>query len=593
MPAPGARRPRYTAQLCMRTHAHLLPFGLGLAILTACGGTFPAEARHGDDADPTPYETGDAPLTRLREDFDNRRRIESIARAELDVNRGALTLAATRFPTLDGTGEQYVSGTMQRNGLVEGDDIVLARSSAVVAPDSLELRAASTVTVSGDVRIGPGGMTIVASKRIVITETAALDSKGPVTLMIADPDGSVQIDGRLVTRSTAESTQAPNITILGRGSVIVTGELRTEADADQHGGDVRIEVYNDVRIVGPEAHVAAYAHEGGSPGVVTVRSEADVRVTEGATLGRLGDADIETVKDTDGAIDVQAASIIVDDASHIVSDTSRFGSGIELAARDLIRAGEGAQIRAGETEIGAPLRMRAATIDLGVSAVVAAGPGHSGGGNLEIRASSALTIAPNAQILAGEGRCAAGGDVLIVVSGELTASTPATIAGGDGGTASDTLECPGDFEGGGVTVIAHEASGLDEVVAPGRGQPAGSVELSMDRTVIVERVVLAVQTSGEVQSVPLRRDPLAIGRVPRLVELSAEAPTGTRIVIELAGADTHDGPFDTWFPVGSDDPEELAPLSSAAWFKYRVKLSGRAFDAPVIDFFDIDLAPAF
>ena len=48
-----------------------------------------------------------------------------------------------------------------------------------------------------------------------------------------------------------------------------------------------------------------------------------------------------------------------------------------------------------------------------------------------------------------------------------------------------------------------------------------------------------------------------------------------------------DGAFD--FAVLTADP--VHKLSTARYFKYRVHLSGRAFDTPLVDYFDIDLAP--
>lgn len=592
MPAPTARTRRYTDRLSMRIRSTRTMAALALLWLAACGGAEGLDAPDPTLTDPDAGRGTEQALTHLREDFDSRRNIESISSAELDLNRGALTLPATRFPVLDGEGDNLVDGPMQRNGLVEGGDIVITHKSSVVASDSLELRAAKTIVIDGEVRVGPGGMTLVAAERIELSATSIVDSKGPVRLMVADPDGTIVIAGRLITRSTGESTQRPNIEILGRGSLVVLGEVTTEAAARQRGGDVKIAVYSDVRVEGAYARISARAQADGAAGIVSLRSDAEVRITDGGSVGRSRSGEGQ-LADIDGAIEIQGASIFVDDDCRIASTDAGYGSAIDLVARDLIRTGERAEILAGESESGATVRMKASRIDVGVSAAIVAGSGLSRAGNLEIEASEALTVAPDARLLGGDGRCTRGGDVVVTVAGTVTVSAPARIAGGDGGTDVDTVQCNRTSVGGTVRIVAHEVSGVSDAVYPGIGEPNGETEIRIDPTLTVDAVNLAVRTTGEVRSIAFERGAEAVGRVPRLIELAAETPTNTRIVVELSGATSSDGPFDAWYPVGSDDSSELSALAEARWFRYRVTLSGRAYDAPILDFFDIDLSPIY
>lgn len=564
---------------------------LALPLLAACGTSAFDESPEPRKATLPPPR--DPPTDRLREDFDSERLIAMNTGALIDVNAGTLSLAAAHFPDLVGEGENYVDGTMMRNGLLEGGDITVSPSSEVMASDSIELRAAHSVTVGGLMRVGPGGATIVARDRIEILPSAFLDSKGPIRMMIADPDGEIIVAGEVVARTTGESIEPAGIEIIGRGAVTVHGQLKTEAFDGQVGGDISIAVYNDVEVAGPMASIFAYAGPGSRAGTVRIRGDSEVRISDMAAVGR--DSSFGTngmdVPGRDGAIEIQGASILVDDDSQISANGPNGGGAIDLIARELIRTGERSQIVSGPGPVGGRLTLKASLIEIGVSSVVAAGSGVNSAGHLHMDAWSRIAIEPDARLRAGDGGCARGGDVRINVSGIITVSEPAQISAGNGATDYENLACSQQDPGGSIEITAHEMRGVEKAVRA--GSPDGSINIRLDPELAIAPANLAVRTGGVVVSHPFSRSIDAVGLVPRLLDISKTEPMGTNVIVELSGADEADAPYGDWYDVDTADAKDLERLSQSVWFKYRVTLEGRAYDAPELDFFDIDLAPTY
>jgi hypothetical protein len=145
--------------------------------------------------------------------------------------------------------------------------------------------------------------------------------------------------------------------------------------------------------------------------------------------------------------------------------------------------------------------------------------------------------------------------------------------------------------GGNVEVIAASAVGIDGALLGGGGSTKGMVTEKIDPSFSIPAPSISAATNGWIVSVSIDRGTAAIGRSPILVDKSYTTPAGTAVKLELAGATDPAGPFDTWVDTSPGAPHPLDQLKQARYFRYRLTLQGRAFDTPVVDFFDIDLAP--
>ncbi|MCB9650355.1 MAG: hypothetical protein H6730_27780 [Deltaproteobacteria bacterium] len=190
---------------------------------------------------------------------------------------------------------------------------------------------------------------------------------------------------------------------------------------------------------------------------------------------------------------------------------------------------------------------------------------------------------------AGDTACGAGGDVQIAVSGLVRTRDGTVVQGGAGSAAFWSAACTHSAAGGNIIVQAREGEGLEDGLLGGAGVPDGEVRLELNPELTVPPPSLTVGTSGRVVSKVIDRGLAAVGQVPLLVGSEARLPEGTSAVIELAGASNLAEPFEDW--VAADDPAALVALANAQYLRYRVTLTGRVFDAPELDYFELDLSP--
>jgi hypothetical protein len=193
----------------------------------------------------------------------------------------------------------------------------------------------------------------------------------------------------------------------------------------------------------------------------------------------------------------------------------------------------------------------------------------------------------------GDGICTDGGSASVFVAGELTLAVRSVITGGAGGASTNQRPCALQrYNGGTVEVVVHHLNGDDSGVRAGDGLfwSEGGVEINPNHEVPAPN--LTVAASGWIESKIVDRGEALVGQLPVLRSLLPGVnPDGTAVKLELAGSATLDEPIDQWFVV-DQRVAGLEPLRDARYFRYKLTLVGRAFDTPVVDFFEIDLAPA-
>lgn len=572
----------------MGIRSHRAPVRISGAIVTAllvagCG----AEAEPGfvvvDNTEPgtNPGQTDAV----IREDFDNTDWIEETNFVIHDVNSGLVTLPV-RALSLPGaaTGVTRYDGATDTFGLIEANAIVVSERATVEAADSVELRAAEEVRITGELVAGTGGVTVSAGQRIIVE--GRIDSLGPVRLMVAEPRGLIEISGEVTTRVGLDPTQpdAPAVEFLGRGDVNISGRVVTTAASERTGGDILVNVYGNVRI--SEGRVNATADPGGTPGRVQIRSDLAVELLDGGRIGLPQDGVLERLG---GDISVQAAGIRLGPRTAIYAGRgTATGAVVALTASGVVDVGESARVQSGAGLMAGGLTIHGRAIQVGESAVIQAGTGAREPAELQIEAVERIRLGAMSQVNGGAAECGPGGALTIRVSGPLLTEPGAVIRGGNSAVLFRPLTCSELFAGGDLAIQAREAQDIQNALQPGWGSPLGSVNLSTDPDIEVRAPNLANSVSGSVLSRVIDRGIDAFGFLPTLVDLIDETPEGTRVEIGLRGSDRPDGPFDSWKSLQAP-ASELESLRAARYVRYQINMYGRAFDAPTVDYVEIRL----
>lgn len=557
---------------------------LGLTAMIGCSDALIVNVA--PPSQPKPTDTAPGVYTHLLEDFDNQLLVHSVTgAAQVHVNQGIATLPVESFPRLEGGGLDMYRGDFDHNGLVEAESIVISQTANFEASDAVELRAQDTVHISGTLRAGRGGVTLVAGRQVIID--GAIESRGPVHILVEDPDGEVRISGRITVHASADdpNDMPPNLEILGRSAVTVSGQIISTAGPRRQGGDIQVRVYGGIKVVGLDARIATMADEEGIAGDLRLRSEADITIADGAGLGRLAEA-----FELGGDIEVQGQTVRIEAGARVLAgDGMLKGGSVFLTAANTLAITDMAQVGSGAGPEGGSLIVKAALIGVGEGAIVQGGQGRSYGAHFTIDAVTRLDVAGGAVIQGGSTSCGPGGAVQIAVGGTVRVRAGAALQGGHGAVDFGNRVCTTTAKGGDVKVQAWDGDGVAEASFPGRGFPDGEVLLEWDEDLTVLPPNLTVGTYGQILSKIVDRGDYSSGHEPRLVGWDANVPDGASISIDLCGADLVEGPYDTCAP--ADDPEALQAFSDTRFFRYRVRLVGRTYDAPSLDYFEIDLAP--
>jgi hypothetical protein len=588
----------------MSTRAQRATIGVVLvAALSACSSDAALATRPPAPSDPPPNrsdasvswssdasinpssDAGVGPSTPLfREDFGHLGYVESTSVAVVDVNHGWATLPALEFPLLGGEGVRTVSDSLSYNGLIEASSVVVDAAATVGASDSLELRASDTIHISGTIRAGSGGVRLVAGRAIYVDGT--IETDGPIQLELTSPTGTLRISGRLVTLAT-EGRSSGGITMYARGQVELDGTIETGAARYGDSGSIAVTAYGAVVVQSDLAQLVAGTSLGGTGGSVELSSELRVQLA----LGRLSGGNLEVSASMRtgraGHVTIEAPEVLLERAANLSGGGAPEGAGgkVSLRATGAIVVGRSVQLVGGGGRTGGNVELESATAS--VAGRLRAGSGEAEAGRVIIQNSSDTYVEREAQLAAGDGLCASGGDVVLLTAGDVyVASTDTELLGGRGGSSAGST-CLGDYPGGNVNVLAHAVFGpLEAVSVGGLGQPPGVLNQRLDPSFTREAPELLTHTSGWVVSVPLTRPEWVIGLAPVLTELRATVPDGTSAVVQLSDADADQT---VWYSLAVGDRTGGADLALARRVRYRVLLIGRVLDAPVVDGFELSL----
>lgn len=547
-----------------------------------------------DDPGPSPRMPNDAGtppthLTRIREDFDNLRLIESAEPAGvIDVNRGVATLPVYSFPSTEGDGISTFEESVVVSDLLEAQVIRVAPGANLDVPDSVELRASRTITVQGTIRAGAGGVILAAQEGIFLEPGSLIESRGPVRLLLGNDNGQMVIDGEILTRRHLVDSTPADIALVGRGELLVGGRILTFTEPGVAGGDLNLNFYGNVTVSGRGARIAATAPSGAKAGVVRIYSEQVLKISDGASIGT--GYNYDSLDGSDGGpVELQARSIDLSNLGTVVAGRSlEVGGDLLLTAQDSLQIGEGTVAQGGAGAKGGSAVVRARELVLSGAGRLAGGAGDREGGGLSVEAASRVFIDGPGVLAAGDAACGDGGHASFVTGGLFHVTGGAAIRGGDAGVVN--ARCIRSGQGGDVILQAASFLGLETGVRGGAGQPAGQV-VRNETTVALSIPDISLGTSGRILSKIIDRGEGALGTVPQLVDFGGEAALGTTFSVRLCGVADPTEPFLDWRDVADPQAEPLEAFRDARYFRYQVELHGRAFDAPILNYFEIDLAP--
>lgn len=587
----------------MRRPAALRVIGTLCAIsLFACGGAAELSVREPPEAPrrqaPTmapPTIEGDIIRTTIvREDFDSRFFVESSSVALIDVNRGVVSLPVEQFPSSDEDNLTDVDGLMQVSGVVEAGSIIVQPRGTLEAADAVELRAKDELRVSGVIRAGPGGVTLIAGRALSIDGT--IQSEGPIRLRLGDNGGTVEILGDISTLATHQRRSA-DISIVGRGDVRIRGTVRTGEAELADSGDISINTYGAIQIEGTDAEVRSGDSMHGRAGDVSLTTEQSVELLYGAQL--IGGDGTNTednlrIEIAGGSVVVRSGTVLIGFGGGIAGGRALAGQGgaVDVTAESTVTIEHVVSVVAGAGTRGGRMTIVSDRLSVGEMSTLVGGTGEQASGDAFVTTIGEASLAAAASIVGGAGGCTDGGALLLRIGGRLTVDPTSSLRGGQGGEAvGDT--CVGRFAGGSVQIFAREVSGpLDAVATPGGGGTSGLQQIVIEPTYELKALPqIRIRTEGLVDSKVIDRGLDNAQLVPRLIESRLEAPPMTVAVIRLAGADQPLGPYSPWVTASVSQPELLQPLAGYRYLRYRIQLRGRALDAPVVDGFELDLAP--
>jgi hypothetical protein len=480
------------------------------------------------------------------ESFDHRGQLARLeGSAVLDTNRGRLTLPAEPMPRLEASGRLNL-GPHASLGLARAESVVLPAGARLDAPDALEIRAANTVRIAGELRAGPGGVFIAAGHRVEIS--GRIEARGPIEIVLRDPSGVVAIDGEVVTVGGGPESGPARIDVRGRGAVEIGGRLAAEHVApapEASTPEIRVGVYGDIAL-SPGARL-----EAGAEGRVELSTNARVRLDagahlEGAATWTVGARRVEVAP---------GASLEVGQLALTAETTARFGEGARVASS------------------GAELAIVARTLTVeGRAELLGVGPE---GTSLRLEAARRLEVREGARVAAETPACGDRGQVVVrvagpFVGGERVAFEPAPLA----------ARCP-NADPSRVLIEAHAFEGVVPRF-PALEPPAGETRVDPGLQIVVPPTAASI--GGRWTSRPLP----AAGGAPRLAAMDVTRPAGTSVRIALGVADGPEAPGRDFVDHDPADPDAWAVHAGAAHWVVRVYLAGRRFDAPVVRHLAID-----
>jgi hypothetical protein len=587
----------------LQEFARALMIAVAIAI-EACGAGLSSPSVDGGPSFTDAGTSGRQPTvtTRIREDFDNQQLVDEASNVVIDYNRGLVTLPTFVFPEISSDRLTTYANDIDVNGTVQASDIVLDERAKLNASDSIQLLARNLLRVTGEIHAGAGGVTLAAGEQVIVDGTIV--SEGPIKILLGDNTGTVAIAG-IVNAISSAGRQPADLRIIARGTVTIAGQVFASGDMGEQAGDVEISAYGKVTVRGAGASIVSSARMNGKTGGVHIKSESAVEITDGAVVGGRDDSMMSLGSPPPpmtppnafglagaGDVEIQAPRITVGESASVIaaSTFSGVGGSVLIVAGERLDTLVRSVIGSGSGDSSGSISIHSLVTNVGDYALIQAGTGASSVKAVSIESSGVMTMGRDSAIVGGIGGCAAGGDVIVHVAAELEIMPGGWIKGGAGGQLTTALGCGAVLHpGGNVEVIARSGIGTEGAISGGTGSRTGSVHEVFMEGFEVPPPMLEAGTEGLVDSRVIDRGEASVGIVPILVEAKYAAVVGTSVDIELGGGSSPDGPFE--YLDLSTSPSGADGLSGSRYFKYRVRLHGRAFDTPIVDYFDIDLAP--
>jgi hypothetical protein len=478
----------------------------------------------------------------FREDFSSRDHVDTTTVAVLDVNRGLVTLPTLTFRALPTKTNLPVVELTAVDAPVVGESVIVREGVSLEARDALDLTARDTVRIVGAVRAGPGGITITAGRALYVD--GPLTSEGPIHLEVTEPEGLIEIGGRVDARG--------GLRVITRGRVTLADEARVG------GAGVFVMAYGTVKVEGADAHLDG-------------RTDVHLRAEQGLFV-------------RDGAV-VRGASVFLESAAVTLVDAAvHAATRLEVYASERLETTR-ADLETLDAATAGDVELWARTATLGSATRVSAGDGTRAG-SVTVSVSGQLRFGEGLSIAGGDGLCTEGGRVTVRAAGEVRAiGLGGELRGGSSIRQGATCSLLG---GGSASLVGWTVRMPPEwVVVGGTGRTDGAAVVREDAALSVPLVVLRTRVEGWVLSKPFARMLGGYGFVPELVVARTTTPPGTFVRIQLADADEAEP---AWVDL-DEDVSTRARLANAERLRYRVYLVGRALDAPEVDYFDLRLAP--
>ena len=476
----------------------------------------------------------------------------------LDQNRGVLTLPTESLPPFSlATRELLFTSRETIREEISGALVFVGGSAELAFLDGGTITG-DEVIISGRIEVGSGGLLISANKKLEITGT--IESRGPVTLA-TDVEGIIDISGAIRLQSNGNAEE--QIRIVGRGQTELSGviEIIPHAGREEQTENraIEIDTYGPLFVDG--GRMEAPGRSRGillrSDDAVTLREESQVLASAGA----------EVV--------VEAQSVVLEQSTITFAEANiETGGKVQIRSNSLSLR-KGAQIIAGQGNEPGRFEIESSTVTLASASAIRAGKGSENPPSSFVRATH-LEMSGASEISGADVRCGSGGDIQILVAGRVSISSASQIRGG---SVIEAGGCPANLEAGGnVEIEAHTFNTQPDAFAGGTGSISGSVRQNVNPSRTLNFREIIPRPSGFALSKRFLRE-AGISGAPTIARFERLLPPGTQARVFVQSAN-----FESEI---LREGERLDVFEDATSLQFRFELSGRRFDAPILDHLEI------
>jgi hypothetical protein len=545
---------------------------------------------------PAPPEANPDVITSafIREDFDHQQFIdaEHIFNVRIDVNRGEVYLPSIVLP--EDVGIEAPGAPVNHLGSYDraeqSHSILIDDATTINGRDSIELEAYDWIRVTGSISADQGGISLTANNGIYID--GDLESSGPIRLRVTKPGGVILVTGKIRTRDMSDRPSA-SIHLHSRGEIQISESVRTGDAQNADSGEIEVVSYGSVTLNRNTAVLKTGNSADGNAGPISVSSESGLSLLDGA---RFEAGDTTSLGDQNrtlqgGHISLRILELDLADNTGLYAGHCEDcqGGNINIVAAQHIQVGQQARVKAGDGMLGGDTNLNFGSATIGRRSALIGGAGHEHAGRLYLDGSGRLRLRHKAQLIGGKGKCTNGGPVVGLIGEELAVTYGSMIKGGD--SILDGDDCLAPSQGGDVQIFCRQTSGPTmAVINGGDGSQSGRSQLTVNSEYTRDDPVPHPNTVGHLDSRPFDRSTAGSGGAPILSLLQASLPSGTQAHVLLSGALQAEGPYGEW---QAHDTQGRFPVALDAFrfFRYRVLLHGRSLDSPIMDRFEINLAP--